>query len=331
MREYATPAGFRMAVEARLRERARRLRVPVYIVRRQAALERLVVRLSKVAPGRWAVKGGFALETRLGERARASLDLDADHRQGADAAREDLQRAAIEDAGDYFAFAIVGTEELSEAGVRLALRYKLVSTLSGRTFEPLEVDVSIASPEPWDAEPVQRPGMLAELGFAPIEMSVVPVARQVAEKLHAYTRRYKGGGTTRARDLVDLLLIRQYERIDGIRPPADARRPQSSVGGGSTTPAVLSRSVSRCAYRPRITSTPASRSSNFACEILPTRSVNVVLVSATICETFATESFGRFAERALSRTFPGAPAHVRLLVSGTQTTVAIRLRFRASA
>lgn len=197
-----------------MRERARRLGVPAYIVRRQAALERLVVRLSTVAPGRWAVKGGFALETRLGERARASLDLDADHRQSADAAREDLQRAAIEEAGDYFAFIIVGTEELSEAGVRLALRYKLESTLSGRTFEPLEVDVSIATPEPWDAEPVQRPGVLAELGFAPIEMSLVPVTRQVAEKLHAYTRRYKGGGTTRARDLVDLLLIRQYERME---------------------------------------------------------------------------------------------------------------------
>lgn len=51
-----------MAVEARLRERARRLGVPAYIVRRQAALERLVVRLSTVAPGRWAVKGGRTLE-----------------------------------------------------------------------------------------------------------------------------------------------------------------------------------------------------------------------------------------------------------------------------
>lgn len=39
MREYATPAAFRAAVEATLRERARRLKVPAYIVRRQAAWE----------------------------------------------------------------------------------------------------------------------------------------------------------------------------------------------------------------------------------------------------------------------------------------------------
>jgi predicted nucleotidyltransferase component of viral defense system len=214
VREYATPAGFRAAVEARLRERARRLGVPAYIVRRQAALERLVVRLSKVAPGRWAVKGGFALETRLGERARASMDLDADHRHGAGAARADLQRASIEETRDHFAFAVLGTEELFEAGVRLALRYRLESTLAARVFEPLQVDVSFAPPEPWDAEPAQRPGVLAEFGLKPIEMLLVPVERQVAEKLHAYTRRYKGRGTTRARDLVDLLLIRQYERME---------------------------------------------------------------------------------------------------------------------
>jgi len=87
VRDYATPAAFRAAVEARLRERARRLSAPAYIVRRQAALERLVARLSKVAPDRWAIKGGLALESRLGERARVSIDLDADHLHGAEAAR----------------------------------------------------------------------------------------------------------------------------------------------------------------------------------------------------------------------------------------------------
>jgi hypothetical protein len=214
VRDYATPAAFRAAVEARLRERARRLGVPTYVVRRQAALERLAARLSKVAPERWALKGGFALETRLGERARASLDLDAEHRHGAEAARADLQRAAIEDVGDHFAFAVVGSEELIESGFRLAVRYKLESSLAGRAFEPLQVDVTFAVPEPWDAQPAVRPGVLAELGFEAIEVLLIPVERQIAEKLHAYTRTYKGGGTTRARDLVDLLLVQQHERVD---------------------------------------------------------------------------------------------------------------------
>ena len=44
----------------------------------------------------------------------------------------------------------------------------------------------------------------------------MPLERQVAEKLHAYTRTYGSGATTRARDLVDLLLIREHERLDPV-------------------------------------------------------------------------------------------------------------------
>ena len=214
MREYTTPAAFRAAVEARLRERARRLGVPAYMVRRQAALERLLVRLMSVAPDSWALKGGLALDTRLGARARVSIDMDADHVHGAGAARADLQRAAIEDVGDHFGFAVVGSEELRDAGVSLAVRYKLESALAGRPFQPVQADVTIAPPDPWDAQPRWRPGLLTELGLDPFEVLLIPLERQVAEKLHACTRTYQGLGTTRARDLVDLLLIRQHERID---------------------------------------------------------------------------------------------------------------------
>lgn len=47
-----------------------------------------------------------------------------------------------------------------------------------------------------------------------------------------------------------------------------------------------------------------------------------------ICDTFATESLGNPVAFADRRTFPGAPAQMTLLVSGTHTAVAIRLRFR---
>jgi predicted nucleotidyltransferase component of viral defense system len=216
VREYATPAGFRAAVEATLRDRARHFGIPAYIIRRQAALERLIVRLTRVAPDRWAVKGGMALETRLGEHARVSVDLDADHAYGVEAARVDLQRAAIEDPGDHFGFAIAGSEELREAGVGLAVRYKLESSLAGRPFEPLQVDVSISVPDPWDAQHARRPGLLTAVGLDPIDVLLVPLERQVAEKLHAFTRTYKGGGTTRSRDLVDLMLVLENERLDAV-------------------------------------------------------------------------------------------------------------------
>jgi len=217
VREFATPSAFCAAVESRLRERAGRPGASACVLRRQTALERLMVRLTIVAPDRWAIKGGMALETRLGERARVSVDLDADHVRGAEAARADLQRAVIEDVGDHFGFVLVGSEVLSDAGVGLAVRYKMESSLARRPFDPAQVDVTIAPPDPWDAERAQRPGLLTEFGLGPIEVLLVPLERQVAERLHACTRTYKGGGTTQARDLVDLVLIRQHQRLDATQ------------------------------------------------------------------------------------------------------------------
>ncbi len=111
---------------------------------------------TKVAPGRWTFKGELALEIRLGQYARPSVDLDADHVRGAFAARADLQRAVTEDLGDLFAFAVVGSEDLREGAVSLAARYKMDCSLGGRPFEPLQVDVTVAPPDPWDAEPAWR-------------------------------------------------------------------------------------------------------------------------------------------------------------------------------
>ncbi len=62
----------------------------------------------------------------------------------------------------------------------------------------------------------------------------------------------------------------------------------------------------------------------------PVRSSRSDRSRATICVAFATESFGRPVIAALNSTFPGASAQSRLLVSGTQTAVASRLRFSAS-
>src|SRR2546430_353907 len=175
MRQYASPQDFRGAIEARLRARAQKDSVPVMAIRRQAALERLIARLMSVAPGRWALKGGFALDTRLGARARTSMDMDVDHAQGASAAREDLQRAVAEDLGDHFSFAITSVEDLGEGGVPLAQRYRIECTVANTLFEILQVDVTLAPPEVWDAEPARRPGLLADVGLGPIDVLLVPL------------------------------------------------------------------------------------------------------------------------------------------------------------
>lgn len=59
-------------------------------------------------------------------------------------------------------------------------------------------------------------------------------------------------------------------------------------------------------------------------------SLGPVMGPATICDTLATESLGKPVLWAGNSTLPGAVAQRRLLVNGTQTTVASRLRLSAS-
>jgi hypothetical protein len=84
---------FRQALEQRLKARAgdgMRLSRD----RKRVAFDRLLARLAAVAPDQWLLKGGFALDLRLAERARATKDIDLDSH----AAEEELLDALIDTA-----------------------------------------------------------------------------------------------------------------------------------------------------------------------------------------------------------------------------------------
>jgi hypothetical protein len=85
----------------------------------------------------------------------------------------------------------------------------------------------------------------------------------------------------------------------------------------------------RC-HRPRTTSIPRRMSARGFGGRSDTRCVSASRSIVTSWDTLATDSFASPVTRADRRTFPGASAHRRLLVSGTQTAVAIRLRLSAS-
>jgi hypothetical protein len=70
-----------------------------------------------------------------------------------------------------------------------------------------------------------------------------------------------------------------------------------------------------------MTPIPESTNCNFETDSLPRKSLSTL----RIWDTLATESFGKPVRRAERETFPGARLHLRLLVNGTQTTVAMRL------
>ena len=111
---YATAAAFRTALEQRLLAASRQQAVPLALLRKLVAFERLLARLLMVAPDRWVLKGAVALHFRLGARFRTTKDMDLGRWDDEGAAAEDFAAAERVDLGDHFRFAVVRTDRLDQ-------------------------------------------------------------------------------------------------------------------------------------------------------------------------------------------------------------------------
>lgn len=211
--KYGTAAAFRQALEQRLRtltagEGARLVRE-----RKRIAFDRLLSRLHDAAPDRWLLKGGFALDLRLSDRARATRDVDIEWQATEDELYETLIEAAALTREDFFTFAI------ERAGIppeRLggAHRFRVTADLAGRLFETFLLDVGIPS-VPVDEHDTLTSDLLSFAEVEAIEIPAVPLERHLGEKLHAYTRRYRDDQpSSRAKDLIDIVLIRELKPFE---------------------------------------------------------------------------------------------------------------------
>lgn len=215
---YATDEAFRTSLEQRLRDQAIETRRPLARLRKEVAHHRLLARILESAPREaWALKGGLALLARLDDRARATSDADANWRSTAEELERTLDRAAALDVDDRFSFEIGNPRPLEGESTEGALRFPIVVVLSGREFERVNLDVNLV---PTDQRPIEEIQLRDLLGFAGIPAPIVPaipVAQQLAEKVHAYVR-YYGNGSSRPRDLYDMLVIAERLPV----PPATA-------------------------------------------------------------------------------------------------------------
>jgi hypothetical protein len=218
---YATPAALRAALEARLATGGEVTLPGLERLRRRAVFERLLVRLEHAMPGRWVLKGGMALEVRLGDRARTTRDLDLAVRQaGEDAGtvRDQLIEALAEDPeGDGFEFRVGQARALDpdEAG-RAGWRFAVDARLDGRTFANVRLDVVARTEEISATDRITLHSMLAFAGFPDHQIEAVDPAQHFAEKLHALTRPHGDRANSRVKDLPDLLLL-----VDqGLEPSA---------------------------------------------------------------------------------------------------------------
>ena len=214
--KYATDAAFRAALEQRLQTIAEEHRhTSLMRLRKLVVFDRLMARLLVVAPDRWVVKGGVALDLRLGHRARTTKDLDLARQDSQEQAEADLIDTQAIDLGDYFVVAVERTDVLEPDDDETAVRYRVTAELAGRLFDRVVVDIGFGDPLPVEPDYLQGLGLLAFAGVPPITVPALPLDRHVAEKVHAYTRTYEGErSSSRVKDLVDLVLIPSAAAFD---------------------------------------------------------------------------------------------------------------------
>jgi hypothetical protein len=142
------------------------------------------------------------------------------------------------DLDDFFTFAVERIARLDALRDGAAVRYHVAAQLAGRRFDDVTVDVgfsSVMAPEP---DIVPGTELLAFAGIDRLEIPTIALEQHVAEKVHAYTRSYESGGSTRVKDLVDLVLTEQFDTPRAGRL-MKALKSTFETRGAHAVPAVL--------------------------------------------------------------------------------------------
>ena len=216
---YTTAAAFRQALDDRLKSEAAKSGLSLARLRKRVAFELFLRRLVAVAPNRWVLKGALALDFRFHATSRPTRDMDLGRADDEDAAIADF--AAVQELAldDFFTFAVRRTDDLDDADDFQAIRFHITAELAGRIFDQFVVDVGFVDSIAWTPDTIETSDLLTFAGIERIRVPALPLTQHIAEKVHAYTRKYgpSGRDSTRPKDLVDILLIAETERLDAAQ------------------------------------------------------------------------------------------------------------------
>jgi len=205
--KYATPAAFRTALDTRLSRQALESGLDVSRLQRQTTYERFLARLFRMTGNTWILKGGYALELRLGGQARATKDLDF-HAPAETDLLDTLQAAAEQDLGDYFEFRVEPPRQGQLTGPpEGGERFRITGRLDDRTYAIFPIDVGQGDLLFNALDQVPARIDLTFAGLPKETFPIYPMAEHFAEKLHAYTRPRASGENTRVKDLLDMSLL----------------------------------------------------------------------------------------------------------------------------
>lgn len=209
---YKTPESFKLALEQKIRDRAKKNGTTIDRERSLVVFDRLLARTGQEFGDFATLKGGLALELRL-FRARTTRDVDLRMMGSPVDVLARLQAAARLDLGDFMRFEIVPDPEhpdiMGDAAKYDGHRFRAVCQIAGKRYaDPFGIDVAFGDPIFGEPEVMTAPDVLDFIGVPPPTLRVYPIETHLAEKLHAYTMpRRDGRMNSRVKDLPDLALL----------------------------------------------------------------------------------------------------------------------------
>ena len=178
---YQSGSAFRRALETRLRDQSLASGLPLVRLRKMVAFDRLLARFIRSQPDQWVLKGGLALQLRLGDRARTTKDIDLLSLTEPNRVFDSLREAVALDLGDWFSFE-VGQPSNDQDRTAGGIRITVVSLLDGRSFERFHIDVGVGDPLVEAVEYLVTPDLLSFAEIDPVVVPCYPITQQLAEK-----------------------------------------------------------------------------------------------------------------------------------------------------
>lgn len=223
MKKYTSARAFRTALELRLQRHAQEHGIDLQRLRQHVSFDRLLARLFSGHPLPWILKGGYAMALNF-SNARGTKDIDLaiqekklfseDPHERNKVLHEKLVEKAQINFKDYFEYEIstpiLELNNAPEGGSRFSIKAKM----DGRMFARFKLDIGIGDTWIKPLEKVKTPDWLGFAGIPLVEVSTISKEQQFAEKIHAYTLPRDNRPNSRVKDLLDMLLLMEFKKLD---------------------------------------------------------------------------------------------------------------------
>lgn len=189
---------------------------------REFVYDRFLARLFAAADAPWILKGGNAILSRSPFNARATTDIDLGTRTADDinAIQVAFAEAIALDLADHFRFTIAKAQPhpATPAQPQITGATLTVDAWCGaRRAGTFRVDLVAGSLITAQPETITRTPTLTLDGYPPATVIVYPVVDHIADKICATAQLYNGKPSSRARDLVDLVVLTTTQRFTSHR------------------------------------------------------------------------------------------------------------------